>query len=155
MREDFEREQNALESQDRFRLAALDERMKAHQTAFALGRRMLPLVHSPLDAKMDLLKECNEFWNSSALYLTAEAREAFRLALHYLDSYDIYFQSWKHESTRKEERRRDLEQAFEAIQSLPLKLATIVDRESSGRVDYLKDESVTPFENKEKGEIKP
>lgn len=76
MREDFEREQNALDSQDRFRLAALDKRMEAHQEAFALGREMLPLVHSQTMEKLPLVEKCEKFWNESSLYLTADARES-------------------------------------------------------------------------------
>jgi len=149
MREEFERQQNELESKDKFRLAALDKRMEIHQRAFALGQEMLPLVHAQTEKKISLLQKCEEFWNTSALYLTEEAREAFSLAKHYFGSYDIVHMVWKID--KREEHRADLEKAFSAIRDLPQKLIAITDKESSGRTIYIKgDNTIDAFGPKSK-----
>jgi len=144
----FNMEMAARERQDRFRLASLDKRMEVHQNAFALGREMLPLVHSDTMRKLPLIKKCEDFWNSSSLYLTEDAREAFSLAKHYFQSYDIIHTVWKLDKEKKES-SVNLEKAFDAIQDLPRKLIEITDKESLGRASYIKqDDKIDAFEQK-------
>jgi hypothetical protein len=63
------------------RLAALDQRLKAHQEAYSLWRRILADMNDP--AKIgETVMRCQEWWDNNCLYLTAEARQAFAQAYH-------------------------------------------------------------------------
>ena len=145
MEQKFSREMADRERQDKFRLAALDERMKTHQQrAFTLAQLMSHSIHTSFKIRSRVIKDCEAFWESSALYLTDEARRRFREALGHFNMYSVHYNAWKHDRENPEH-SKNLERAFNAIQELPAKLISIVDREASGNTDYLKDESITPF----------
>jgi len=85
----FEAERQARENQGRLflqaqdfkhqmRLAALERRLQAHQEAYALWRRLLGNLHSP--EALEVAAECDEWWNNNNLYLSRNARVAFREA---------------------------------------------------------------------------
>ena len=98
-----------------FRIAALDKRLQAHQDAYALWRRLL-IVDRQTEEVFRLLKECKEWWNNNCLYLSADAREAFRksyIALEYLLQ-PPSIQAGR-EATKKD--KEDLENAGEIIVS--------------------------------------
>lgn len=57
------------------RLAAIDQRLKAHQEAFTLWRRLLGAMHSEEVGKVVL--ECQSWWEQNCLYLEPSVREAF------------------------------------------------------------------------------
>jgi hypothetical protein len=58
------------------RLAVLDRRLEAHQGAYALWRDLLGAMHSP--DLQDHVYECQEWLKTHSLYLSADARTAFR-----------------------------------------------------------------------------
>ena len=61
------------------RLAALDKRLQAHQEAFTLWQRLL-FINRHKKESTELILECQEWWNKNCLYLSAEARSAFKKA---------------------------------------------------------------------------
>jgi hypothetical protein len=67
-----------LRSRNQLRLAALDKRLEAHQHAYMLWRKLLANLYS--DKINSIVLECQEWWQGHCLYLTPDAREAFRLA---------------------------------------------------------------------------
>jgi hypothetical protein len=146
---EFEDRWNDLKRQDKFRLAALDKRMEAHQKAFALARKMFSNVHSSSDKKMAVTKECQQFIDTYVLYLTEDARESFWQALHNFDVYEVFLSVWRDEP-KDEENNKTLDEAFNTIRDLPAKLVSIVDHESLGRVYSLKSDSLTPIPPKQK-----
>lgn len=153
IRQAFSREMADLDRQDKFRLVALDEKMKAHQKAFKLAQQMYRNIHSSDDVRTQVQRDCEEFWDSYSLYLTDEARRAFREVQHCFNLYSVNYRYWNLNRKNPESSKR-LEDAFNTIQDLPAKLISIVDREASGKTDYLKDERITPFEMKQKIENK-
>lgn len=69
------------------RLAAVEQRIQAHQEAFALWRKLIGNVHE--DTITKVVMECQEWFNNNCLYLSAEAREALS---------DAYFAAHMHSS---------------------------------------------------------
>ena len=64
-----------LRSHHQLRLAALDARLEAQQTAFSLWKELYNSVHTP--QVHEVVARAQRFWNSRCLYLTPEARKAF------------------------------------------------------------------------------
>jgi hypothetical protein len=81
------REQSTQRHQ--LRLAALDERLAAHQKAYSLWRNLYSNAHSR-DKIVAVVNECQEWWFEHCLYLDAEARQAFREAYHAAISHSNY-----------------------------------------------------------------
>jgi len=127
MREDFEREMAAWQRKDKFRLAALDEKLRVHQKAFCLARELCRTIRSSEETKSNVLKRCEEFWDQNCLYLSNEARIKFREALMTYHIYDSYVESWKISKTRTE-----LTEAFDRIMRLPDIIAKGTDLEAMG-----------------------
>jgi hypothetical protein len=69
----------ALKARTGMRMLAGERRLQAHQEAYALWNEMLNTVHT--DAVAGVLIKGARWWEHNALYLEAEPREAFRVAL--------------------------------------------------------------------------
>jgi len=67
------------EQLDRYRLAAVEKRLNAHQEAFALWRKLISHVHRHNEIGKVVI-ECQEWWDRNCLYLEERARNAFRVA---------------------------------------------------------------------------
>src|SRR5689334_15919765 len=65
--------------EQQLRLAALDKRLQAHQEAFTLWQRLI-FADRRNDEFSKVVTECQDWWQSNCLYLTSEARSAFRKA---------------------------------------------------------------------------
>ena len=65
--------------QQQLRLAALDKRLQAHQEAYTWWQR-LRWANRQTDEFAKTVMGCQEWWLSNCLYLTPEARDAFRRA---------------------------------------------------------------------------
>ena len=61
-------------------LTALDKRLQSHQEAFTLLERLLHTDDKQTDEFLKLLQDCKRWWETHSLYLTTEARKAFRTA---------------------------------------------------------------------------
>ena len=90
MREGFEREMQTNELGIRLRLAAIDDRLKAHQEAYAIWRKMRSTLHAQDVDKAPVLKECSAFWDQKCLYLSNDARASFWKAMNSFADYAIY-----------------------------------------------------------------
>lgn len=64
-------------AKQQLRMAAVDQRLQAHQDAFALWRKM---TGSTKEEEGAAIMECQEFWDRNCLYLAPEVRQAFALA---------------------------------------------------------------------------
>ncbi|MGZ9057802.1 MAG: hypothetical protein ACXW14_01000 [Burkholderiaceae bacterium] len=67
------------EQLDRYRLAAVEKRLQAHQEAFALWRKLISHVHRSEEIE-NVVMECQRWWDANCLYLDEPARKAFRVA---------------------------------------------------------------------------
>ncbi|HCG5296741.1 TPA: hypothetical protein NJZ52_004507 [Vibrio parahaemolyticus] len=63
---------------NQLRVVAPERRLQAHQEAFALWRKMLSGLHS--DERVNVVMECQDWYNQNCLYLSAKSREAFSVA---------------------------------------------------------------------------
>ncbi|HET7153081.1 MAG TPA: hypothetical protein VFJ29_04890 [Candidatus Kapabacteria bacterium] len=125
----FNKEAEARERKDKFRLAALDERLKVHQEAYALSVKFGSLLFNK-DQRVNLLQECQKFWNLNCLYLSTSARNAFSKAYVEYMNYELYLVTWKESKTHTNQ--LILERAFNHIRSTPLLIAQSIDLESMG-----------------------
>lgn len=90
MREEFERELQALERRDKFKLAALDERLRASQRAYAIWREMGRTLHSSPEIKAEVMTRFSSFWDADCLYLSNASREGIWKAMGAYSNYEIY-----------------------------------------------------------------
>ncbi|EJL6264424.1 hypothetical protein NMS06_003445 [Vibrio cholerae] len=63
---------------NQLRVVAPEQRLQAHQEAFALWRKMLSSLHS--EERVNVVMECQDWYNQNCLYLNAQSREAFSVA---------------------------------------------------------------------------
>ncbi|KIF54461.1 hypothetical protein [Vibrio owensii] len=67
-----------LKALNQLRVVAPERRLQAHQEAFALWRKMLSNLHS--NERVNVVMECQDWYNQNCLYLSAKSREAFSVA---------------------------------------------------------------------------
>ena len=65
----------SIKATHQLRLAALDQRLKVHQQAFALWRKVV--AHTYDDGIGAVVLECQEWWEQNCLFLEPAARDAF------------------------------------------------------------------------------
>lgn len=100
-----------VKGRHQLRIAALDRRLQAHQEAFTLWRKLLSKLYS--DTIQDVVIECQDWWNNNCIYLSPEARHAFRIA--YQTAF-FYKELRKERSTEEnKEEWKLIEDAGEAI----------------------------------------
>lgn len=68
-------DEETRQARHHLRLAAIDQRLRAHQEAFTLWRKLLGAMHSEDVGKVVL--ECQSWWEKNCLYLEPSVREAF------------------------------------------------------------------------------
>jgi len=73
---------------NKFKLAALDKRMEAHQQAFTLWIKFFHSFHSRQAA--EVAKECEEWWFKNCLYLEEKPRTSFKKGLFHAGTYQHY-----------------------------------------------------------------
>ncbi len=127
MREHMEKRLFAITQKDTYRLAALDERMKAHQTAFFLAKQMRITLNGTQETKDKVTFDCDSFWNNHCLYLTNETRKAFSNALF---SY-VHMKSFEDElvTMKNEESRNDFRDARKQVYGLAEIIAKEIELE--------------------------
>ena len=129
MREEFEREIHGIDRKDRFRLAALDKRLAAHQEAYKIAVNLYWTTHDKGNIHTNAQNEYSEFWNNNCLYLTQEAREAlWQSSISHRD-YDIFLKIY-HDDPNDPTAKKDLNERFEMISKAPDIIMSAVDRET-------------------------
>jgi hypothetical protein len=152
-KQDFATEINALERKDKYRLAALDKRLEAHQLAFGLSLEMYSNIHANFEIKKEIIKKLDNFWKNNSLYLTNNARKAFKTSYVDYARYDLLKQIFG--DTHDKEYGKILLEAFENISKLPQIIAREVDLEAMElEVIQLVNKKITPTGIEEKKEEK-
>ena len=106
-------EQTKLNHQ--LRLAALDQRLKAHQEAYALWWKLMGVVHDNASIG-GVIMECQDWWVRNNLYLGAEVRQAFRLAYHSASTYcQIYTELREADSIERQQREDVLSESWKSV----------------------------------------
>lgn len=84
------------ERADKYILAALDQKIKAHQEAFDLCWDLPSCAHNLTKSEAQKhLENCKNWYRKNCLYLEPEARKAFYTAYQNAQSYDLYLQAWR------------------------------------------------------------
>ena len=156
-KQDFEADWKTRERMDRFRLAAIDERLKTTQSAFRLWRKMSVTLHNKA-IRPTIIQELLEFWDNNSLYMTSEARKAFRDAMNGYMNYE-YLRSMVREQREDKEAKHmatdEIMKAFEKITTLSIILEKSVDLESMGEdAVTINGKKITPFEEEDDVESK-
>lgn len=106
-------EQTKLNHQ--LRLAALDQRLKAHQEAYALWWKLMGMVHDNASIG-GVIMECQDWWVKNNLYLEEEARKAFRIAYNSASTYcQIYTELREADSIERQRREKALSESWESV----------------------------------------
>jgi hypothetical protein len=73
---------SVFETEKALKLAALGQRLEAHQKAYALWKKLVSVSNRKENGKecSEHVMKCQEWWNENCLYLDDKAREAFRLS---------------------------------------------------------------------------
>jgi hypothetical protein len=137
MREDFEREMQAGERKDKFRLAALDRRLDAHQRAFTLARRMIFTLRSSDPTETNKLSsECKLFWEEQSLFLSNEVRKQFWKCFLFYNFYGQEIETIKSlkqtDSEYYKKANESLRAEREQLNNLPSLIENAVDLEAMG-----------------------
>jgi hypothetical protein len=133
MRQESEREQSALERKDKYRLAALDERLAAHQEAYAFSYKLIRTLELSENEKEQTSFEGRRFWETKCLYLNNDVRKAFweSLIAYFFWAHDM---SWKSELKTEEENEKEINlrksRTREQLSKLPEIIAQAVDLEA-------------------------
>lgn len=83
---------------NQMRLAAIDRRLATHQEAYALWFDLMDQVHQETIGQHVL--KCQEWWKENCLFLTPEARVAFRTAYHAANSHSALLVTPSKESAK-------------------------------------------------------
>ena len=106
-------EQTKLNHQ--LRLAALDQRLEAHQEAYALWWKLMGVAHDKERIGV-VIEECQDWWVRNNLYLGAEVRQAFRTAYHSASTYcQIYTELREADSTERQQREGVLSESWKSV----------------------------------------
>ncbi len=62
---------------NQLRLAALDRRLEAHQRAFTLCMKLAGMLWTIGQERIDVQRECQDWWIDNCLYLGPKSRKAF------------------------------------------------------------------------------
>lgn len=141
----FTKELHSLDRKDKYQLAALDQRLEAHQKAYALARKMGHSIHSNTDEKLIFQKEFIEFWDSKCLYLEENVRNHFWESVNLYWAYYLYLKIWK--DNPNDRTKGQLEDVFNKITTTQDVIANAVNltalRDESSNIDSKG--IVTPF----------
>lgn len=88
-KQDFQKELFEQERRDKFKLAALDERLKAHQEAYAVALDMIQKAGSEEKEKIKSVRD--SYWHlfrEKSLYLAPEVRTALNRGFKSFDEYN-------------------------------------------------------------------
>ena len=79
---------------DKYLLAALDSKLKAHQEAYELACYLPSAAHKSENDNSHIQK-CEEWYRKNCLYLESEARLVFFSAIRTAADYYLYLSEWK------------------------------------------------------------
>jgi len=105
------------ERSDKYLLAALELKLKAHQEAYNLSWDLPSAAHKS-NTDDEYLKNCEKWYRNNCLYLEPEAREVFFRAYKTAMIYYLYYDEWRTTKDSKEliERWNDIVNAKNIIE---------------------------------------
>jgi len=101
---------------DKFKLAAIDKKLEVYQTAFKFWIELSQNLFAQTEKRITITQNAYEFWKNNCLYLDEDTRNAFRQCISYVNTYDIYLQSFRDvDSGDKEKKRKELYEVYNQI----------------------------------------
>ncbi len=88
--------------------AALDQRLAAHQEAYALWWNLMGCVHDE-NKVYDMVVKCQDWWANHNLYLSEKSRDAFTRAYSAAHSHKDIVRAWQRGGDRDEDNKRVLD----------------------------------------------
>jgi len=130
MWEEFEREIHTIDRKDKFKLAALDKRLAAHQRAYTLAIKMIQTLRDTPVQKDEIIKKCETFWEEQNLFLSNNVRRMFQESLIFYQLLEEREKNAdKHETKIRNTLYDGIEAADDKLFNLPSAIQKAVDLE--------------------------
>jgi hypothetical protein len=140
MREEFEREIHTINRKDKFKLAALDKRLEAHQCAYTLAIKMNQTLGQPNEGK-EVVQKCKTFWEEQNLFLSNEIRKLFQDSFFFYQEYHYRLRNAdKHEQKIRDGLLNKIESSEDKLRNLPFITEQAVNLEPIAIKEQLIDE---------------
>lgn len=125
----FQTELFARERKDKFQLACIDERLKAHQEAFNLSYQFMQMLFSEnVSERAKIVEQYKNFYATKSLYLTSKARKALYNAAFAFSVHNQYLEMARIE--RNDANWKVVKANFEEMRTAPSTIASEVDLET-------------------------
>ena len=146
-KQDFNRELHAEDRKDKYRLAALDKRLAAHQKAFKFSRKMVGAINATERIQKELVVLWEDLWDNESLYLSNDVRNALANAYYefvFMEEYDEEIRSNKGDIVRIKDVQKEKKDAISLIRRLPNTIVESVDLESiaKGEINIDQDSNI-------------
>jgi hypothetical protein len=129
MREEFEREIHAIDRRDKFKLAALDKRLEAHQRAYTLAIKMNQTLGQPNEGR-EVEQKCKTFWEEQNIFLSNDIRKKFQEPLFFYQEYHYRVQNAdEHEQKVRDGLLNKIESSEDKLRNLPFIIEQAVNLE--------------------------
>ena len=143
LRQDFEKEMSGVEWKRNIRLAALEKRLEVHQKAFGLALTVVSNMFAEGQTRMNIQRSLNEFWENQSLYLTNEARRAFKKGIDFYSNHMVLVEA--HRRNPSDDYYSQLDERWNYFFALPGIIAKEVDLEAMEQQTLSNDnEQMTP-----------
>lgn len=73
-----------------YRLAVLEKRIDAHQSAFTHWRHLIQVMNSKSEEHYRIIKEAEVWWENNCLYLDSDIRSKFQSVIMNVSAYPAY-----------------------------------------------------------------
>jgi hypothetical protein len=110
----YTKEIEYIRHKQQLRLAAIDKRLRTHQTAYSMWRKLVSNIENP-DKIGTVILDCHMWWIDNCLYLAPEPRESFRKALDCAANLKDFLQDRANNIRLIEKNREDIRRAGEDI----------------------------------------
>ena len=133
---------------DRYRLSAINERLKAHQQAFEIWYNLSLSIHTEGTSRVEKTNEARDFWVKNCLYLTPKCRSIFNELINLFDLYKDQWSIWREASVEdKKDRSNELISSFNTIMSVGRIIQEEVD------ISYTEPKRITELKKEEKEKL--
>ena len=134
---------------DRYRLSAINERLKVHQQAFEIWYDLSLSIHAEENSRVKKTNDARDFWVKNCLYLTPKCRNVFNELIYLYDLYKVKWSIWREASLEnKKDASNELRSSFDTIMSVGRIIQEEVDNSYTEpkRIKELKEEEKEKLE---------
>jgi hypothetical protein len=133
---------------DRYRLSAINERLKVHQQAFEIWYYLSLSLHADENIQIKKSNEARDFWVKNCLYLTPKSRDVFNELINLYEFYKVQWIIWREaRQEEKMEKSGELISSFNKIMSVGRIIQEEVDN------SYTEPEKITALKKDERNKL--